>query len=170
MAVIHKGVDKIIDSSNNEVVISTASTTINAVNDATTGLASKASTTDLNNGLGTKLDATATAVDSAKLGNMAPSHYGLASDVTAAAAAAAAAQATANGKLDATAQAVDSAKLGGQSPSYYAAATGLAATTDGETSLGWDGTKFKVAPAGSNSKVTFAVVGSDNVWTFDATA
>jgi len=141
MAVIHKGVDKIIDSNNNEVVISTASTTINAVNDATTGLASKASTNDLNTGLGAKLDATATAANASKLGNNAPSHYATATDLTNGL----------NGKLDATAQAVDSVKLAGQASSYYVATTGLSATTDGTDALGWDGTKFKKVPVGSDS-------------------
>ena len=106
-----------------------------------------------------KLDATATAADSSKLGGQAANYYATANDVIQ--------------KLDSTAQAADSAQLGGQAPSHYAVSAGLAATTDGSTALGWTGSEFKVVPAGStgsDSKITFAVEGGDNVWTLDASA
>lgn len=202
MAVIHKGVDKIIDSNNKEVIISTAADTIAAVNDASTGLNSKASTTDLTTGLGTKLDSTAQAADSAKLGTYAPSHFATATDLTnglASKANQADVTTGLNGKLGVNTSTGDVAITGmldvaiqafingvpvatqpsGLTPAGQAlswdgmafqnveAGVKPASVTPAGQALSWDGSAFQNVQAGTDPKITFAVEGSDNVWTFD---
>ena len=49
MAVIHQNVDKIIDAANNTIVISEVKSVVDAVNDNTTGLSSKAAVADIYN-------------------------------------------------------------------------------------------------------------------------
>ena len=51
------------------------------------------------------------------------------------------------------------------SVSDVAVKTGLAATTDGDTALGWDGTKFKVVPAGGGGIPELTRDDSDPVYT-----
>lgn len=65
-----------------------------------------------------KLDASATAVNSSKLGNQLPSYYAAASALSEL-------SKTVSGKLDASGTAANSSKFGNQPPSYYAAVTEL---------------------------------------------